>query len=148
MADAVAETAMLLQHPVGARNVQLWADVAPDLPVWHGDPIELGQVLYNLALNAVQAVDEGGEVVIVAKPSQDGPPSVILEVNDNGPGLDEEVRRKLFQPFVTTKESGVGLGLSIIHRLVQRAGGTVEVHDRPSGGTSFRVQLPLSDEGN
>ena len=67
-------------------------------------------------------------------------------MEDNGPGLPDLVRQKLFQPFVTTKEKGVGLGLSIIQRLVTRYAGTIEALDRPGGGMVFRVELPLREK--
>jgi signal transduction histidine kinase len=80
---------------------------------------------------------------VVLRVRQDEPDAVVIEVADTGPGLPELVREKLFQPFVTTREKGVGLGLSIVHRLVQRHGGTVSAEERKGGGTVFRVVLPL-----
>lgn len=152
LADVVSETCLLLQHQAAGRGVQLWADVQPDVPDWLGDPIELGQILYNLALNAVQAFDEkqDGEVVIRVRHESGGDgrvsPAIRIDVEDNGPGLPDLVRQKLFQPFVTTKEKGVGLGLSIVQRLVTRHAGTIEALDRPGGGMVFRVELPLREK--
>lgn len=105
-----------------------------------GDLDQLKQLLLNLALNALQAAPEGeGRVEICCR----GGPDLIIEVSDNGPGVDPEAKARIFDPFFTTRESGIGLGLSVCHRIVLDHGGAIEV-DSPGqlGGATFRVSLP------
>lgn len=105
-----------------------------------GDETQLEQVLLNLLLNAQKATPSGGDVEV--RLSQiDG--AVRIEVEDHGPGISEEVRKKLFQPFFTTRTDGTGLGLAICLKNVQYHGGTIEVHSEIGRGAKFVVTLPL-----
>ena len=112
-----------------------------------GDSTQLSQVVYNLVLNAIQAVDKRGRVCVRTKLLSNSPSGrdAVLEIADDGPGLAEKVQQKLFQPFVTTKKSGVGLGLSIVKRIVESHGGRLEVESPRKDigrGALFRVSLP------
>lgn len=100
---------------------------------------QIVQVILNLLLNAVQAMPEGGRVRLEAA-RRDG--SVALSVADTGVGMDETVRRRLFDPFFTTREKGTGLGLSISYSLVHAHGGHIEVESAPGRGSRFTVVLP------
>lgn len=108
------------------------------------DPEQVQQVLVNLLLNAFDALPCGGEVTVAVAPAEDGGP-VEVSVRDNGPGIAEGVRPRLFQPFVTGKEDGVGLGLSICKRLVEAHGGAIRAEDAPGGGTVVRFTLPAAE---
>ncbi len=119
-------------------------------PVWC-QPSQLNQVFMNLIVNAVQAIEHGGEIVLCTGVSDDGA-WVFVEVADNGAGIATGNLTRMFEPFFTTKpiNQGTGLGLSISRDIVQRHGGRIEVERHPISGTSFRVWLPIkapTDEG-
>ena len=106
-----------------------------------GDKDQLQQVIVNLAINARDAMPEGGTLT-VRTAGRDG--EAVIEVADTGAGMGEEVRARIFEPFFTTKEKhlGSGLGLSVVHGIVERHGGRVEVVSAPGRGSHFRVFLP------
>ena len=110
-----------------------------------GDPDQLRQVLVNLGLNAVDALrnDEGSYVALRVIP--DGPGRIAFEVADDGPGLAEEDRSRVFQAFHTTKAEGTGLGLAVAQDITRAHGGTVELRDNEGGGCIFAVRLPVGD---
>ncbi len=99
----------------------------------------LTQVLTNLLTNAYQAMPDGGTVRLTAG-LEDG--TTVLSVDDEGPGIDDAVADRLFDPFVTTKDEGTGLGLAIVHRLVEAHGGQVTVENLPGEGARFSVRIP------
>jgi signal transduction histidine kinase len=103
------------------------------------DPGQLQQVLYNLLFNALDAQPTGGRIAVSVAGEDD---RVVLRVEDEGPGLPARVRDRLFEPFVSTKDAGMGLGLSICRRIVESHGGEIAAADRPGGGTVFTVRLP------
>ena len=109
------------------------------LPPVDGDPGQLRQVFVNLVENAVYAASPAGAVTVRARGE---PGAVAIEVEDTGPGVDPATRRRLFEPLITTKEKGVGLGLALVKRIAERHGGSVEYSDRPGGGARFTVRLP------
>jgi signal transduction histidine kinase len=104
------------------------------------DSGQFGQVLLNLLLNAVDAVPSGGTVWVELAREADG--RLRLEVSDNGCGLPADLGSRIFAPFVTTKETGLGLGLSISKRIVEAHGGTIDACNRPEGGAAFTIHLP------
>lgn len=105
------------------------------------DPGQLQQVLYNLLFNALDAQPTGGRITVTVVGEDD---RVVLRVEDEGPGLPARVRDRLFEPFVSTKDAGMGLGLSICRRIVETHGGEIGAADRPGGGTAFTVRLPVA----
>jgi signal transduction histidine kinase len=133
------------------QGVQLRCDVPNDraLPI-QADMGQIRQVLLNLLLNALDAVPHGGliwlEIEVSDSASHDGQsrPGLILRVCDTGPGLPREFGAKIFEPFVGTKPSGIGLGLSICKRIVESHGGEIRAANRPEGGAVFTVSLPLT----
>ncbi|MFH1575200.1 MAG: PAS domain S-box protein [Acidobacteriota bacterium] len=113
-----------------------------EIPGFTADESQLEQVLLNLVLNAQNALPEGGNIDI--RMSYDPALAVIrLEVEDDGPGIPQEIRKKLFQPFFTTRTDGIGLGLAICQKNVQYHGGAIEVQSRVGHGTTFTVILPM-----
>ncbi|BDG06247.1 sensor histidine kinase [Anaeromyxobacter oryzae] len=109
------------------------------LPAVDGDPVQLRQVFVNLIENAVFAASPEGAVTVRGRRA-DG--TVEVDVDDTGPGVDAATRLRLFEPLITTKDKGVGLGLALVKRIAERHGGTVDYSDRPGGGARFTVRLP------
>jgi len=122
------------------RGVSLDVVTAEGLAI-RGDPVQLGRALVNLLTNAVQAVGPGGAIRLVGR--ADGG-AVLLDVEDDGPGVDEAVRGRIFEPLITTKEHGNGLGLALVKRVAERHGGSVGHEPRPGGGTRFTLRLPAA----
>jgi signal transduction histidine kinase len=119
---------------------------APEGPVRAAvDPGQFRQVLLNLLLNALDAVRAGGDVEVDLEGRPDG--GLVLRVSDTGGGLPPALGARIFAPFVTTKEAGLGLGLSVCKRIVEAHGGTVTGADRPEGGAEFVVRLPPQATG-
>lgn len=112
---------------------------------------QLEQALVNLAVNARDAMPQGGQLTIETRDvaeSAAGPAGVLLMVRDTGVGMTAEVRRRLFEPFFTTKGTrGTGLGLAMVHGTVTQAGGRIEVDSAPGEGTTFRIWFPLAEPG-
>ena len=113
------------------------------------DTGQMKQVLFNLVINAMQAMAHGGTLRIgISSNTEARPPEVILSVADTGKGINPEHRSKIFDPFFTTKAKGLGLGLSISHRIVQAHGGRMSFQSEVGKGTTFHVHLPVKkDEG-
>jgi len=107
-----------------------------------GDPDQLRQVLWNLLLNAGQAIasGRGGTIRVACRPAEGGGADLVVE--DDGPGIEPADRERLFTPFFTTKPAGTGLGLATIHRIVDGHGGAVSVEVAPGGGARFAIHLP------
>ncbi len=122
-------------------NVDIALDLAADLPPVLGDPDQLKQVFLNLVTNAVQAMGESGGVITIATRS-DGD-YVQVRVSDDGPGICADDLPKVFDPFFTKRAEGTGLGLTIVHRIIDEHDGHIEVDSGP-GGTTFTVSLPAA----
>jgi signal transduction histidine kinase len=131
--DAAAEA---VRRPDGVVIGLEGLDALPDVA---GDPGQLRQVFVNLVENAVHAVSPRGAVRVRGR-SEGG--HVEVSVEDSGPGVDPSVQRRLFEPLITTKEKGVGLGLTLVKRIVERHGGSVAYAPRAEGGARFTVRLP------
>ena len=124
-------------------RVEVVTDLADTAPVV-GNPSELREMLINLVLNAVDAMPGGGRLSLTVRRRDD---QVELVVDDTGTGMDETVKRRLFDPFFTTRSpQRTGLGLSVVHGIVARHQGTIEVESREGEGTSFRISLPLAQD--
>jgi len=137
LAEVVAAAAGAIAFP---PEVRFSAEGLEGLPPVDGDPLQLRQVLLNLVENAVQAASPRGEVRVVAAAGEGG---IELAVEDSGPGVDATTMRRLFEPLITTKEKGIGLGLALVKKIVERHGGGVGYQPRPGGGARFTVRLPL-----
>jgi signal transduction histidine kinase len=144
--DVVAAAAAALESirpKAESQNVALRLD-GGELPlVVQVDPNQLRQVLLNLLFNALEAQPDGGEIEVSVRLDRLTPaqPHWLLSVADRGPGLPE-VGERIFEPFVSTKESGLGLGLSICRRIAEMHGGTLTAENRPGGGAVFTLRLP------
>jgi signal transduction histidine kinase len=120
-------------------SVKVTLDLPPDLPGVNVDPRQMEQVFGNLALNACQAMENGGQLTIFA--AMEGE-SVKISVQDSGTGIPPENMPKLFEPLFTTKPTGIGLGLPVCKNLVEANGGRIEVESEPGIGSTFKVWLP------
>jgi len=136
------ETLALLANQISLQKVALKKDFQPDLPTVYGNPDLLQQVFANLALNARNAMPEGGTLVVTTRSSRAD--QVELQFSDTGCGIPSENLPKIFDPFFTTRPvgQGTGLGLSICYSIVQQHRGTIEVQSQPGEGTTVTVRLP------
>jgi two-component system cell cycle sensor histidine kinase/response regulator CckA len=125
-----------------ADDLELALDPADDLPPVRVDPGQLSQVILNLAVNARDAMPDGGRLSIATAPAADG--FVALTIRDDGAGMEAGVAARAFEPFFTTKEpgQGAGLGLATVHGIVTQSGGRIELETRPGAGTTVTVLLP------
>jgi signal transduction histidine kinase len=138
LAEVIAGASRAVSRPDG---VALVLDGLDGLPAVEADPGQLRQVFVNLLENAVFAASPRGEVAVRARRAEGG---VELEVEDTGPGVDAATQRRLFEPLITTKERGIGLGLALVKRIAERHGGSVAYSDRPGGGARFTLRLPTT----
>jgi two-component system sensor histidine kinase HydH len=128
----------LLKFDLEHKDAELEAQL--DVPLVHADPDALRQVLLNLLANSMDALpDTGGEVRLIATRGQGG---VWLAVEDNGPGMPEEVKTQAFEPFFTAKQGGTGLGLAIVQTIVRGHHGAVRIDTEPGQGTAVRLFFP------
>ena len=139
LARSVDETLGLLQHRL--RHVTVEKDVDAEARI-RGYPGQIDQVLMNLLTNAAQAIGSKGGTIRVRAQRVDA--RVHLVVSDNGPGIPAEVLPRIFDPFFTTKDvgEGSGLGLSIVHGIIERHGGQIDVDSKPGQGTTFTISFP------
>ncbi len=140
--DVVGRTLSLLTTEVGKRRIRLLSNLNPVSAII-ADPQELEQLIINLTMNALQAVGEHGEIRVVTEQSG---ATVVLRVEDNGPGIPEDVRSRIFDPFFTTKPpgEGTGLGLSLCSGIVSDLGGTLDVAGTEGQGAVFTVTFPAA----
>lgn len=139
----------LLKHTARRRGVTLTATVPQDLPPLLADPNQLQQVLINLLMNALEATPAGGRVGLTAGPvDHRGRAGVAVSVTDTGPGIPDDLLRRVFDPFFTTKPpgQGTGLGLSICRDIIREHDGEIRVESKPGAGTTFTVWLPEAEE--
>jgi two-component system cell cycle sensor histidine kinase/response regulator CckA len=153
--DAVSEMCNLLARLIG-ENIELIPDLADDLGLVKMDPTQVQQIILNLALNARDAMPDGGRITLTTRNCDEpvsGPGGeqkqfrnswVEFAVSDTGCGMDAETRARLFEPFFTTKKPGKGngLGLATTYRIVTHQGGTIEVESESGRGTRVAVHLP------
>ena len=142
--NEVVEAALtIVDHQLTINDVKISKELEPDLPTIEASANQLQQVIMNFAINAQQAIGEAGGNLVVR--TRKGDDSIIIEVEDDGPGIPEEIRANIFEPFFTTKRAGegTGLGLSVTYGIVQDHGGDLRIEDPPGGGTRFVVSLPL-----
>ena len=142
------ETLALRTYEQRVSNISVIDALAAGLPQVFADGYQLQQVLLNLIINAEQAMlSANGRGILVVRTWHDtDQESVVLEINDDGPGIPDDLQPKIFDPFFTTKEvgQGTGLGLTVAYAIVQEHGGRIRLESRPGAGASFYVELPVS----
>jgi two-component system NtrC family sensor kinase len=146
--QVVRETLALRAYEQHVTNVTVIDALAAGLPNVFADGHQVQQVLLNLVINAEQAMlSANGRGTLVVRTWHDADQeSVVLEINDDGPGIPDELQPKIFDPFFTTKEvgQGTGLGLTVAYAIVQEHGGRIRLESRPGAGASFYVELPVT----
>lgn len=140
MNHIVENTLLLVNHRINRQGIRLAKDLSP-LPRVSVDPEKMTQVLLNLLINAVDAMPTGGELILSTRADQQE--KLLISIKDSGTGIPQSIRERLFSPFVTTKKDGLGLGLSIVHRIIEQHDGKIEVDSQEGKGTTFTIELPL-----
>jgi two-component system cell cycle sensor histidine kinase/response regulator CckA len=141
----VSDMDMMLRRLIG-EDVELLTMLDPNVSPVRADPTQVEQVIVNLAVNARDAMPNGGSVTIeTSDASTEEGDFVELRMTDTGVGMTDLERQQLFDPFFTTKEGGTGLGLATVYGIVEQSGGTIEVDSAPGMGSSFRIWLPRAE---
>jgi len=147
LAGVVGDLARLTAHRLQRQHVELEQDIDAQLPSIEADPDQLRQVLLNLILNALDAQPEGGRIRIGATPAtlpDSSAEAVQIVVSDDGPGVPDDLRPRIFDPFISSREAGTGLGLSICRRIVEQHHGTIRLAEpSPGHGAAFVILLPV-----
>ena len=145
MADRITT---LIRPDAQARHVGMAVDVASDLPEIQGSDVQLQQVLLNLLVNGMEAMERNGhgDRMLTLKVRPNGGGRVEMSVSDSGPGIPPDDLGRVFENFYTTKPGGMGMGLAICRRIVEAHGGEIEAANKPGGGSTFRVTLPASED--
>jgi two-component system NtrC family sensor kinase len=146
--EVIRETLGLRAYEQRLTNITVIDALASGLPQVFADGHQIQQVLLNLVINAEQAMlSANGRGVLVVRSWHDArEESVVLEINDDGPGIPDDLQPKIFDPFFTTKEAGkgTGLGLTVAYAIVHEHGGRIRIESYPGAGASFFVELPVS----
>lgn len=145
LVNVVRDALALVRGRLQAQGVGADLTAPADGCPMHADPDQLRQMVLNLVLNALDAMPQGGRVQVTVRPSDDG--YVELAVEDSGAGIPAPILARLFEPFVTSKETGIGLGLVVSKRIVEDHRGAIRGANRPGGGAQFVVRLPADNGG-
>ena len=142
--DLIREVLDLAQSELITKNVAVGLWLVPDLPPLRGDRVQIQQVLLNLIVNACEAMAAGpsAERRLRIETAVDRDDTIHVAIHDTGPGVPSRIRDRLFEPFLTTKSAGLGLGLAICRSIVQEHGGRIWQEGNETGGASFHVALP------
>jgi len=142
--EVVEEALSLIRMEMTSRRVSLSMDLTEDLPSVFGDRVQIAQVVLNLAMNGIEAMAETGDVErsLAIKTGLVGPTEILVSIADNGPGLNAHVTSRLFEPFFTTKATGMGMGLSISHSIVEAHAGRLWSAKNEPRGAVFHFTLP------
>jgi two-component system nitrogen regulation sensor histidine kinase NtrY len=138
--DIASDTLVLYRE--GHKHIE-FSLTHDDIPPFLFDPVQIKRVIINLLDNAVTVLSGGGAIAIEIRLDEDGE-IVRLKVMDNGPGISEQVKLRLFEPYFSTRKSGTGLGLAIANTIITEHNGVIHVHDNTPTGTVFTVELPFN----
>ncbi len=149
----IEATFSIVGHQISLKNIRLEKKLMRYLPLIQGDFDQIQQALMNIVLNAAQAMPDGGDLIVttsVADRVKIGDAikdAIRIDISDTGVGIPKENLKKLFTPFFTTKETGkgVGLGLSVVHGIIERHHGKIEIESKPGAGTTFSIYLGTKD---
>jgi two-component system NtrC family sensor kinase len=140
--QTLTQTIGLLENYARINNINIRTDFAPDIPIIASDQSQLQQVFLNLISNAIDAIGKDGRVEVL---SRLGGGRIRVEIVDNGPGIPPEMQKRIFDPFVTTKQAGkgTGLGLWISYNIMEKLGGKISFSSQARKGTTFTVEIPV-----
>jgi signal transduction histidine kinase len=137
---------LLTRHKLQQQGIDMRSAAPDELPLFRVDREQVEQVLLNLILNAAQAMPEGGSLRLSAAVEEfEGEPYMALSVRDNGEGMSPAQINNLFAPFLTTKETGTGIGLAIVKKIMENHQGKVQVESKLGQGTKFKLLFPIAD---
>lgn len=143
--SVINEVTTLMQNECKRHKVRLRIELESDLPEILGDKVELQQVILNLILNGIEAMNShGGDRILEISSHKHSSGGVLITVSDNGEGFDQEVAKLLFEPFFTTKAHGLGIGLSISRSIIEAHGGRLWAAANPHKGATFSFTLPAN----
>ena len=142
--DVIDDSLEMLHERLAHHQVTVVAELPETIPLVHADPDQISQVLLNLFINALHAMPDGGILRVTVKAEAD---AIVLMIADTGHGIPRENLSKIFTPFFTTKEvgKGTGLGLTVVHGIIEEHGGSIAVESEPGKGTTFTIRLPTRD---
>lgn len=143
--ELLERTLPVVQAKLAEQGAVVERQIDPDLPPLWLDPELMRNCITNFITNAAQAMPGGGLIKLGAEMDKDNPGWVCLSFTDQGGGIAEDDLEKIFQPYFTTKDLGIGLGLAITERIVKEHGGEISVTSSPGTGTTFTVRLPMED---
>jgi len=144
------ELLLLMRHRFSLKNIRVLCRFSDGLPTLKSDRLRLEQAFLNLIFNATEAMPEGGQLTVTTQlmeaknPGES--PRLAVSIRDNGIGITQEQQKRLFEPFFTLRPMGVGLGLSVVHRVVKDHHGSIRVKSRPGKGSMFLLEFPLHEE--
>jgi two-component system sensor histidine kinase HydH len=140
----IEHTVRLVDVHARKKGITVKTEVSPEVPAVFADPDRIKQVLLNLCLNAIEAMQAGGDLTLSLRHHNEK--MVRMVVSDTGEGIPGDDLENIFDPYYTTKSSGTGLGLAIVHRIIEAHGGEIRVKSEAGRGTTFTILLPVSDE--
>lgn len=132
----------LLKIQINEKQIQVNLNLNLEIPLFKFDAIQITQVIFNMVLNAIHAMDLQGQLSIVTKQENK---NIVLIIQDNGTGIPQNDLEKIFQPFNSNKENGAGLGLAVTHGIVQAHKGRIKVESKEGEGTCFTIYLPITE---
>ena len=141
--DVIEHCTALITQEAELRDVLLSVYIPKETPQVLLDTDRFSQVILNLCLNSLDAMDEGGDLQVTVVPEA---LSISVIVEDNGEGMDDETKERIFEPYFTTKSHGTGLGLSVVHKIIEAHNGIIRVFSHKGKGTRFVIQLPCIDK--
>ena len=137
----IVNSLRIIKHEAADAGVNIIKEFEKPLPVLKIDPDRFTQVLLNLYINAIQAMEDGGNLTIKACKTKD---SLILKICDTGSGISPENQESVFNPYFTTKKKGTGLGLAIVYKIIESHKGTIHIESIKGSGTTFVILIPIS----
>jgi len=140
--DTIGQTVTFLNNHARINNIDIRLDLDESIPLIASDQAQLQQVFLNLLTNAMDAIGSGGTIEAASRCMSD---KIVVTIKDDGPGISDDMLRKVFDPFVTTKDSekGTGLGLWVSHNIISKMGGSIHVKNNPDKGAAFTVEIPI-----
>jgi PAS domain S-box-containing protein len=145
--EAVNAVSLMVQPDAAAQSCKMETSLAQDLPAIEGDPTQIQQALINLVHNALDAMRDTppGRRIVEISTNRNGDRTISVVVRDNGSGISEATRERLFEQFFTTKEEGLGMGLAIVRSIIEAHGGSITAENADGGGARFHFRLPIKE---